>query len=150
MTLHTFSELQQRLANLGTAVEKSRKATLEKAALKAKETIAAGAPARLRNVGKSGAKLTVRYTLEGDSLARMKAVGPWPLVEVGSKPHTIRPKKKGGRKAILTPSGPRASVQHPGTKAKRLWSKGVEKAEPLALAELNKETFNTVVAAFKG
>lgn len=34
------------------------------------------------------------------------------LVEFGSKPHTIRAKKG---KAVMTPEGPRAQVQHPGT-----------------------------------
>lgn len=34
------------------------------------------------------------------------------LVEFGVKPHTIKPKRKGG--AVMTPAGPRPEIQHPG------------------------------------
>lgn len=52
--------------------------------------------------------------------------GAW-AVASGTKPHAIRP--KGRRRAVLTPDGPRAQVEHPGTARVDLWGKSTSQAQ---------------------
>lgn len=89
---------------------------------------------RLSGVGKRGAKLSVGYDVKGtaspSALVRMK--GPAHLIESDTKPHPITTKQRRGARALSTPAGPRASVQHPGTKGKHPWAKGVAAGLPLA------------------
>jgi hypothetical protein len=88
---------------------------------------------RLRNVGKSGAKLGVGYevsTLGNGARLTVKAKGPWQIVESGNRPHRIGPRKKGGRRAVSFGGRAYARVQHPGTKGKRPWEKGEKAAAP--------------------
>lgn len=84
---------------------------------------------RMRNVGRNGAKLGIRYRVEGTDehmAVRFTATGPWPLIEGPTKAHTIRPRRRRGRRAaVSTPYGPRASVHVRGTRGKRPWAKGV-------------------------
>lgn len=85
---------------------------------------------RLRNVGRSGAKLGVGFeisTAGSGARAVVKARGPWQLVERGNKPHAIHPRKK---RALSYGGRAYARVRHPGTKGKRPWEKGQAKAGP--------------------
>jgi hypothetical protein len=109
------------------------------AAKQAKETVLdeldrVASGRRLRNVGKKGGKLGVRYNLKaaGDSpSATVKATGPWQIIERDTKGHTIQPRKKGKRKALRLPNGGfRRSVPHPGTRGKHPWEKGVKASGP--------------------
>ena len=100
---------------------------------------AAGVGSRLSGVGKSGARIGVRDdgikgTVNPSAVVRM--TGPAHLIENPTKPHTITTKKsrnrRGGKaKALKTPFGPRASVNHPGTKGKKPWQKGIAVAKPM-------------------
>jgi hypothetical protein len=108
------------------------------AALATKQIIKAGSPARLRGVGKRGARLDVRYTRSGggaESKALVFAVGPWQFIEHDTRPHRI-PRQRGPRarkRYVVIPAvGPRRSANHPGTRGKHPWSKGVTAAEPVA------------------
>jgi hypothetical protein len=105
------------------------------AALAVKKAILAGAPSRLRGVGKRGARLSVRYDVK-NGVALVRAVGPWQLIENDTKAHDIFPKKRrargGKRVAVLTPQGPRASAHSRGTRGKHPWAKGVERGTPAA------------------
>lgn len=116
---------------------------------------------RLRNVGKNGSKLSVRYDVRGEKnpTALVRAIGPWQIIEDGTKPHIILPKSvgKGGRgKAgkraakhalysalfgssgfsgshpLRTPYGPRFKVNHPGTSGKHPWRDGASAAKKVA------------------
>lgn len=103
---------------------------------------------RLRGVGRTGAKVGVRHNVRGakSPTAIVRAVGPLHLIENPSKPHEIQPRKRGGKKALSTPYGPRASVQHPGVRnPKRPWAKGKPKAEAAAVKVLD----HTYRSAFK-
>lgn len=90
----------------------------------------------------------------------LKASGPWQLIEHNTRPHIIVSRKLGGsrrrrtnlasglfvrasgrrvtttrrgeRGAIRTPQGLRAYAQHPGTRGKHVWKKGVERGTPAA------------------
>jgi hypothetical protein len=158
MTLNV-AEVAGRMRAVEESTAKGMRVTVTAAAMKAKVAISAGAPASLRGVGKSGAKLGVRYTLSGSETnpsAKLRATGPWQLIEENTSPHTIGPKRRG--KGARSPRrcrrhsgiGPRAVVHHPGTKGKHPWAKGVEKAEPLVAKEMSKTMANIATAAFRG
>lgn len=52
---------------------------------------------RLRNVGRSGAKLGVRYDIKGtrNPTALIRATGPWQIIENNTSPHVIVAKRLG-------------------------------------------------------
>lgn len=93
---------------------------------------AVGTDLRMSGVGRSGARVNVRYMAarsESNPVAVISAVGPLHLVERPVKPHSIRP--RGRKKAVLTPAGPRRSVMHPGVRSpKRPWQIGRGRARP--------------------
>src|SRR5687768_13793178 len=89
---------------------------------------------KLRGVGKRGAKIGVSFTVTGHT-AIVKATGPFPLIESDTKAHRIpRERGKRGRKryAVIPGVGVRAFANHPGTKGKHPWRKGVIAAQPAA------------------
>lgn len=89
---------------------------------------------RLRGVGRNGAKVGVSYTVTGTT-ARVRATGPFPLIESDTKAHRIpreRGKRARKRYAVIPGVGVRAFADHPGTKGKHPWKKGVAAAQPAA------------------
>jgi hypothetical protein len=147
MTLNV-AEVAGRMRAVEESTAKGMRVTVTAAAMKAKVAISAGAPA----------SLGVRYTLSGSETnpsAKLRATGPWQLIEENTSPHTIGPKRRGrarGRRgAVVVPgTGPRAVVHHPGTQGKHSWAKGVDRAAPLVAAEMRKQMTNIAVAAFGG
>jgi len=84
-----------------------------------------------------GAKVGARYEVlkaGSHSAAIVRATGPLQILESDTKPHPIvagsgrRTRRRKGAKALLTPYGPRANVQHPGTTGKRTWSRAIDGA----------------------
>lgn len=143
-----------RLRKIAAEVEKAQRSAVSHAALEAKtahlDALRRVVPsARLRNVGKSGARLGVRYDIKGtqNPTALVRATGPWHLIENPIKAHEIRPRRRrGGRRAVLTPDGPRAVVQHPGVRnPKRPWQSG----RPVAEERVKRIVGRTYVDAFK-
>ena len=100
---------------------------------------------RLRGVGKRGAKVGVSYAITGKT-ALVRATGPFHLIERNTKPHRIgQQKSESGlplvdasgqdvrRRLVVIPGvGVRAWANHPGTKGKHPWDKGVIAAVPVA------------------
>lgn len=130
-----------RMAKLTKEIGTARRTAVERGAFEAKKHVAAeirqatGGDNRLSGVGVKGARVGVRYDIKGtdNPTALVRATGPLHLVENPVKAHEIKPKRRRGKtkKAVVTPAGPRASVQHPGVKSpKRPWSKGVDRAVP--------------------
>ena len=101
---------------------------------------------RLRGVGKKGAKIGVRYDIQGrKNSALIRATGPFQLIERDTKAHRVpklyknqfsatnspllsipkvsRSAKRG--KIAIPGVGVRAWANHPGTKGKHPWDKGV-------------------------
>ena len=74
-----------------------------------------------------GAKYTVRGTT--NPTAVVKATGPLQLLERDTKPHTIAPRPRRGqtkRRALRLANGAFvAGVNHPGTKGKEPFGRGV-------------------------
>ena len=126
---------------------------VEASALLAKRLVQARTPARLRNVGKNGRALGVKYkTSHGDdkSQALVFVTGPYQLIERDTKPHPIPKLKNSGRsraakpmfgpafggvntkrKPVLVGGKPYAQVFHPGTRGKHPFEKGIDEVAPL-------------------
>jgi len=134
------------------AASSNPRVSVPASALLAKRLVSARAPARLRNVGKKGRILGVRYTVshgDHESKALVFVTGPFQLIERGTKPHPIPKLKNSGKsraanpvfgpafggvnmkKIVSTPYGPRRMVWHPGTKGQHPFEKGVAEAQPL-------------------
>lgn len=94
---------------------------------------ATGGDMRLSGVGKKGARVGAKYTLRGgvNPSAVVKATGPMQLLEHDTKPHKIAPRRRRGQakaRALRLADGRFvAAVNHPGTRAKRPFEKGVVK-----------------------
>lgn len=156
----TINQVAARMNKVADATKTGSRTTVEAAASKAKAIIAEGAPGRLRNAGRNGANLGIRYQIQGagtDVSARLHATGPWPLIESDTPAHTIRPKKRrGGRRSgrgggVSVPGvGVFRLVHHPGTKGKHPWAKGVAQASPVVAREMSKKMANIGAAAFGG
>lgn len=112
----------------GVKIAQAEEKALNAAALAATRDIRA--EAKGLHVGRK--KLGVGYTVVG-SKAVIQARGPWGIIEKGTHPHEIRPKRrrgKGRRAAVAVPGrGVFAHVHHPGARSTgRPWEKGVAKA----------------------
>lgn len=133
-TSRTPAELASKFRHAGGAVRGAARDGVGKAALLVKTSVLSQLPTtRLRGVGKRGAKIGVRYDIKGtqNPTALVRATGPFQLIERDTKAHKIEPKKRrSGKRAIVTPQGPRAWAFHPGTKGKHPWEKGVQLAIP--------------------
>jgi hypothetical protein len=93
-------------------------------------------------------KLGARYEIAG-STAVIQARGPWGIVEKGSRPHAIRPKRRGGRgrrAVVVVPGrGVFAHVSHPGHGSiGHPWEQGVAKAKKSAPEAFKKTVIKSV------
>lgn len=88
------------------------------------------APRGRLNVGKRGQKVGVRYDLRSDAEAVVRMTGPAHLLERNTKAHRIPRERKTGRarkRYVVIPGvGVRAYANHPGTKGKHPFERGVE------------------------
>ena len=132
---HSPEELAHKLGRLAGEYSDFPKSATREAALVIKESVMSRAPSRLRGVGRSGARLSVRFNVSGsgsDALARISAEGPFQLIEADTHAHVIPKQRRGRRRVIVIPGvGPRAVAHHPGTHGKHPWEKGVTEARPL-------------------
>jgi len=115
---------------------------------------AVGADMRMSGVGKKGAKVGVRYDVLGfaNPTARVYATGPLHIVERGTKAHRI-PKQRGARarkRLLVIPGvGVRLWANHPGTKGKHPWERGVAAATPAVPRIYQAELIKAVKATFR-
>lgn len=118
----------------------------------AQTQLAIAAPRGRLNVGKRGAKVGVRYDLRSDTEAVVRMTGPAHLLERDTKAHRI-PREKVGRgrrqrtntKRIVIPNvGVRMSAQHPGTKGKHPWEKGLRASIPEVRQVAGRYYFDTL------
>lgn len=145
----TVTQFLAKTAKMGTELGTLQHRTVEIAVLTVKKSVetqmqVAGVDnGRLSGVGKRGAKIGARYDFVGPNTAIVRATGPFHLLERDTKAHRI-PKVRGTRarkRVVVIPGvGVRAWANHPGSKGKHPWAKGVaaaipiqEKAQALAL-----------------
>lgn len=143
MAVSSASQVAARLEKAGGAIRKAQLQAVKNAALVLKNANRAGAPARLRNVGRNGAALGVSFRVTGGAnpTAVGRATGPWPIIENNTKPHIIVPKRKRAGGGLRLPDGGiRRSVHHPGTRGKQLFHKSTIAGTPKAVKELHKTT----------
>ena len=135
-TSSSWGQVTAKLNGLADAYEDLPKAQVAESSLIVKKSVQVFMPARLRGAGKRGAKLTVRYN-EGvypdGAKSLVYVTGPAQLIERDTQPHLI-PRQRGARArqryAVIPGVGVRAFANHPGTKGKHPWAKGVEAAMP--------------------
>lgn len=78
---------------------------------------------------KLGAYYDVKGYENATAIMRPKPIGLWVFLEAGAKPHTIALRTRGRRRRkglALADGGFARSVQHPGTKGRRTWRRGIE------------------------
>jgi hypothetical protein len=170
---------EQLVAKLETAarnVKRAQQDTLQDAAQIVKTSALAQAAGEIGADLSFGGKKRVNasYKVTADS-ATVRAVGPFHWLERGVQPHAIAPKGAGGSRASRSAfvaqafgSGPvsfgrgrigvlrfadgsfRPYARRAGRfAARRSWSKGVEKAEPLVRRRFVQGTSNAVLAPFR-
>ena len=147
------AELANKLQKAARASGKANRQAVSAAALAYKEaTLASGASdtggdLRMSHWGWSPVKGTYRapklgayYDVKGyenaTALLRPKPIGLWVYLEGGARPHAITNRTRGRnrRKALALQGGGFAkAVNHPGTRGKKSWSRGLKAGEPQAL-----------------
>lgn len=149
-TSRTMGQLATKLERVSVAMTGARRPGVERAAFATKQALldAEGAPRFLKNVGRRGAKVGVRYDIKGSEnpTALVRWYGPVHLVNNPTRRHEITPKvrRRKARKAVLVNGTPRARADHPGTRGKRFFEKGAARAATIAPAEYWKATTDAV------
>lgn len=125
---HKFERLAKDIGTL-------QKRTLNEMAITVKRNVTAAMAAagagtgKLRGVGRKGARIGVRYDQTAGGAVLVRATGPFHLLESDTKAHRI-PLQRGARarkRVVVIPGvGVRSFVNHPGSKGKHPWAKGVE------------------------
>ena len=147
------------MTNLEKGLSGDRVTIVQRSAQSAKETHLAElgkatSTFRLRNVGKNGARVGVRYKVrkKGYAMAEglIMATGPMQLLENKLAPHEIYSKES----RVLTVFGKHAGfytrVNHPGVKKnKEPWKKGYKRVKPGIQKDMRKGVFTTVKANYK-
>lgn len=146
---HSVAEFTGKVRSAGTNLAAAKTPALNAGAMAAKIEMQKGVPTYLRGVGKKGAKIGVRYTLYGSTKAVVRWYGPAHLLNNPNRPHQIRPKKRGGKKALLINGQPVASAQHPGTKGRHFFQNAKPRARKAAGDAYNRTVRNAVTSAFK-
>ena len=111
------------------------------------------APKLKLNVGKRGKKIGVSYDPGHSSgTAVVRATGPVHLIESNTKPHRIpKERSRGRRRLVVIPGvGVRAWANHPGTRGKHPWAKGVAIAVPKVPKIVDAELDRTLREHFGG
>ena len=154
-TLAQFAVKANAYADVG--IPQASRGAVDKAALfvtqSARASIAAGSggDSALSNVGR-GARVGARYDVKGNTnpTALVRATGPLHLLDNPTRAHQITAKVRKGRsrasrssfynaifggsggfsgvQPMRTPYGPRYRVNHPGTRGKRTFFDGVDRA----------------------
>lgn len=145
-TSRTPEELGRKFFKLADALPNASVRAVEAAGMTVKRSVQAALASggvsggRLRGVGTKGGRVGVRYDLKTANRANpavlIRATGQMQLIENDTRPHEITPRARRGKRALSTPYGPVASVQHPGTHGKRPFEKGVLAAMPLVKREM--------------
>ena len=121
------------------------------------DELSTAAPRGRVNVGKRGARVGVRYDLRSDDIAVVRMTGPAHLIERDTKEHRIPREFRGrgrgrarNKKRIVIPGvGVRMSAEHPGTKGKFPFAKGVEAAKPEVAKVTGRYYFDTFQKAMR-
>lgn len=166
MPVSSASQVAARMQKVADAVRKSQVDAARKASIALKAGVQSTSPSRLRNVGKSGARLGVSFTVTGGAVPESKgrATGPWAIIEYDTPVHLIGIGKSGRKRARVRVVGGEAvggylkapgyahgvtgPIVHPGTKGKLVFHKGIARGTPKAVAAMRKQTVEAVKGAW--
>lgn len=151
-----------KMKRAGQAVKVNDRAVANRAALHVKNKsnilVRAAVPSgRMRNVGRKGSRVGVRYTLHQKS-ATVFMFGPGaPMLERGTKPHRIpretagrgRSRRRNKRPINIPGVGWRAYANHPGTAGKHPFERGIQSAMPGVDSAAADEYFGAVRKALQ-
>lgn len=90
-----------------------------------------GADRRMSNFRRGrGPRLGAGYDIVGQEVhVNLRPAGMWKLAQSGRRSSgSIRPKRRGGKKALNTPWGPRASARYGPSRGLGTWDKAVREA----------------------
>jgi hypothetical protein len=149
-------------AKMGQAADMiSPRRITERAALTVKNgvrvTLLVAAPKGRLNVGKRGKRIGVRYNLVDNNSAKVFMFGPAHLIERDTKPHHIprqtgtkARKRQADKQPLFIPGvGFRANANHPGTKGKHPFKRGVVASLPRAKEAAADQYFGAVRKVFR-
>lgn len=115
------------------------------------------APTRRLNVGKKGARIGVRTKKPGPDSVLVAMFGPAQLIERDTEAHRIPRttgkgrKRRGDKQPLYLPGiGFKAKVNHPGTRGKRPWARGLNRALPQVKVAAATEYAATLRRALRG
>lgn len=118
------------------ALEKAQARGVRRAALHVTRAVrgeiraATNGDMEMSGVGVRGVRVGARYDVRGtvNPTAMIRATGPLHLIERDTRPREIKTRKRRGKKALRLADGRfvTGTVQHPGTKGKRPFAKGVD------------------------
>lgn len=119
-------------------------------------TLAVAAPRGRLNVGKKGAKVGVRFDLPAPHKAVVRMTGPAHLLESDTQAHRIprgtigrgRRQRANTKKIFIPGVGVRAYANHPGTRGKHPWAKGIRLSLPKVDQVGGKVVHQTVAKVF--
>ena len=129
----------------GAQAQGVRRAAIYATTMIRSEIRSATGDGRLSGVGRKGARVGARFDVKGtrNPTALIRATGPLHLVERDTSPHSIYPKgrtfsttrkgnvrRRGTTRALKIGDGFAAYAEHPGTRGKHPFEKGVRKAAP--------------------
>lgn len=154
-TSRSAAELASKLGKLSAEYKTVPYEVVSGASLLVKKNVLARAPARLSGVGKRGARLSAGYNIDRfDGVAKsiVFARGPWQLIERNTRAGVRQARGGRGRQKKFVvpgygynnakgwgPGGVRLAINHPGTKGKHPWEKGVQASVPFISKLLSKE-----------
>ena len=148
-TSRSGAELAMKLQKVAQAQGKANRKAVSAAALVYKESVLAtgaediGGDMRLSHWGWNGKtyrqpKLGAGYDVKGYeravALLRARPQGLWKFLEIGAQPHPIALRKRNKKRGLKMQGGMYArSVQHPGVRGRRTWSRGVAAGQAPAM-----------------
>ena len=130
-----------------TAMRKASREIVDAAEDEARRATGDG---RMSGMGRRGPKLRAVakvQTRTKSATAEIRGVpaGPWAILQSGARAHRIAPRRRGGvlvGRSMLHPvSGP---VRHPGSRAKRTWTRVIEQAREITLEATQAEVRKAV------
>lgn len=150
------AKLQRATANMQAADRAAVRAAALAATTVIRGEVRQAVPSgRLSGVGRKGTRVSVGFNVRGTTnpTALITARGPLHLVENDTSPHQI-PKERTARsrraskRIRLADGSVRGTVQHPGTRGKKPFAKGKQKAQAPARAAFQGVVADSIRKAF--
>lgn len=163
-TSRSTDELVGKIVLYGSALARANRKAVSSATLRYKEqalrsvTADTGGDRIMSNFKSGRVRMGAGYRLVGDLNAKAflgpRPYGVWALLDGGSVPHRVTPKRRGRRvadrrKALRIGSGYAAYAEHPGSKGKRTFRNVPRQAERAAKRSFQRSHHQALLDVFK-